>query len=69
MAGYPLVLETFRGWLPDALVGVIASLGFLSHFEAIVKGVLDLRDLVYFGAMIGFWLYASAIVIDMKKAD
>jgi ABC-2 type transport system permease protein len=69
LAGYPLVLEAFRGWLPDALVQLVASLGFLSHFEAIKKGVLDLRDVVYFAAMIGFWLYAGAIVIDLKKAD
>jgi len=69
LAGYPLVLEAFRGWLPDTLLQVVASLGFLSHFEAIKKGVLDLRDVVYFAAMIGFWLYAGAIVIDFKKAD
>lgn len=69
LAGYPLVLEAFRGWLPETLVQLVASLGFLSHFEAIKKGVLDLRDVVYFAAMIGFWLYAGAIVIDLKKAD
>ncbi|MDH3450880.1 MAG: ABC transporter permease, partial [Gammaproteobacteria bacterium] len=69
LAGYPLVLEAFRGWLPDALVQLVAALGFLSHFEAIKRGVLDLRDVVYFAAMVGFWLYAGAIVIDLKKAD
>ncbi len=69
LAGYPLVLEAFRAWLPEALLELLASLGFLAHFEAIRKGVLDLRDVVYFAAMIGFWLYASAIVIDLKKAD
>ncbi len=69
LAGYPLVLDAFRGWLPEALVQLVASLGFLSHFEAIKKGVLDLRDVVYFAVMIGFWLYAGAIVIDLKKAD
>jgi len=31
--------------------------------------VIDLRDLVYFALMIGFWLYATAVVIDLKKAD
>ena len=69
LSGFPLVLEVFQGWLPAAVIDVIASLSFLSHFEAISKGVLDLRDLVYFAAMIGFWLYASTIVIDLKKAD
>lgn len=69
LSGYPLVLEMFRGWLPAALVDLVAALSFLTHFEAISKGVLDLRDLVYFLAMIAGWLYACAIVIDLKKAD
>ena len=36
---------------------------------AIGKGVLDLRDILFFLLTIGFWLYASAVVIDLKKAD
>ena len=39
------------------------------HFAAISKGVLDLRDILFFLLTIGFWLYASAVVIDLKKAD
>ncbi len=69
MAGFPLVLDAFRSWAPQALVDAIASLSFLTHFASISKGVIDLRDLLYFVLMIGFWLYASAIVIDLKKAD
>ncbi len=69
LSGYPLVLNLFRGWLPGALVDLVASLSFLTHFQAISKGVLDLRDIVYFLVMGVAWLYASAIVIDMKKAD
>ncbi len=69
MAGFPLVLDAFRSWAPQILVDAIASLSFLTHFSSISKGVIDLRDLLYFILMIGFWLYASAIVIDLKKAD
>ena len=69
MAGFPLVLDAFRSWAPQMLVDAIASLSFLTHFASISKGVIDLRDLLYFVLMIGFWLYASAIVIDLKKAD
>ena len=69
MAGFPLVLDAFRSWAPQMLVDAIASLSFLTHFSSISKGVIDLRDLLYFVLMIGFWLYASAIVIDLKKAD
>jgi ABC-2 type transport system permease protein len=41
----------------------------LTHFEAISKGVIDLRDVTYFAALIGFWLTATALVLDMKKAE
>ena len=68
LAGFPLVLDFFRGWLPQWLVDVVASLSFMSNFEAISKGVLDLRNVLYFILVILFWLYASAVVIDAKKA-
>jgi ABC-2 type transport system permease protein len=69
LAGLPLVLDFFSGWLPQPLLDALAGLSFLTHFTAISKGVLDLRDLLYFGLVIGFWLYATAIVVDLKKAD
>lgn len=69
LSGFPLVLGIFQGWAPQPLLDAIASLSFLTHFEAISKGVIDLRDLVYFGALIAAWLAANAIVLDMKKAD
>jgi ABC-2 type transport system permease protein len=63
------VLDAFASWAPQGLVDAVAGLSFLTHFVSISKGVIDLRDLLYFALMIGFWLYASAIVIDLKKAD
>ncbi len=69
MSGFSLVLDIFSGWLPMGFVDAIAALSVLTHFQAISKGVLELRDLVYFLAMIIAWLYACAIIIDMKKAD
>ena len=69
LAGLPMVLDVLGVVLPQVIVDAIASLSFLTHFQAIGKGVIDLRDLLYFGLMIGFWLYANAVVIDLKKAD
>ena len=69
LAGFPLVLDLFSAWLPTGITDAIASLSFLTHFQAIAKGVIDVRDLIFFAAFIAAWLYASAIVIDMKKAD
>ncbi len=69
LAGFPLVLDIFSAWAPQPLVDAIASLSFLTHFSSISKGVIDLRDLVYFGLLIGVMLYANAIVLQLKKAD
>ncbi len=69
LSGYPLVLDFFRGWAPEFLIQVISSFSFLSHFTSITKGVIDLRDFVYFASFIVFWLFANAVLIEMKKAD
>ena len=69
LAGFPLVLDVFRAVAPTGLVDAIAGLSFLTHFNAISKGVIDFRDLLYFLLSIGFWLYANTVVIDLKKAD
>jgi ABC-2 type transport system permease protein len=69
LSGFPFVLSLFTGWAPQALVDAVASLSFLTHFQSISRGVIDLRDLIYFATTIGVWLVANAIVLDMKKAD
>jgi ABC-2 type transport system permease protein len=68
LSGFPLVLDFFSGWAPQGLIDAIAGLSFLTHFNALSRGVLDLRDVVYFLLVIAAWLYANAIVLDMKKA-
>jgi len=69
LSGFPLVLDFFRGWAPQAVVSAVASFSFLTHFESIKKGVIDVRDLVYFLALISFWLYANVVVIESRKAS
>lgn len=67
MAGFPLVLDVVRGWLPLSVVDMVASLSFLTHFNAISRGVLSLNDFLYFVSMIVAWLAATSIVLDVKK--
>lgn len=69
LAGQRLVLDFFQGIFPQVIVDAIASMSFITHFQGISKGVIDLRDLLFFGMLIGFSLYATALIIDMKKAD
>jgi ABC-2 type transport system permease protein len=68
-SGAPIVLSFFAGWAPKAMVDFIASLSFLAHFTDISKGVLDLRDIVYFISLIAAFLFANAVAVERLKAE
>ena len=69
LSGLPMVMDLFSSWAPQALLDAISGFSFLAHFSTISRGVIDLRDLVYFGLVMGFWLLANTIVLEMRKAD
>ncbi|MEE3299864.1 MAG: ABC transporter permease subunit [Pseudomonadota bacterium] len=67
--GSPILLNAFPQWVPQVLVDAFSAMGFLTHFDSIARGVLDIRDFLFFTVFIAAWLLASAIVIEMKKAN
>jgi ABC-2 type transport system permease protein len=69
LSGFSIVLDFMPAWMPQPIVDAVASLSFWTHFISIRKGVIDLRDLLYFVTLVAPWLAANAIVLDMKKAD
>jgi len=69
LSGLPMVMNLFQGWAPQALLDAVAGLSFLAHFADISKGVIDLRDLVYFVLVTAAWLVATMIVLDMRKGE
>jgi len=69
LSGFPMVLDIFQSWAPQAVLDAIASFSFLTHFTSIKKGVIDIRDVIYFSALIIFWLYVNVVVVEAKKAS
>ncbi|MGQ9367744.1 ABC transporter permease subunit [Azospirillum sp. ST 5-10] len=67
VAGSPIVLDAVVGWAPEVLVDAVASFSLLSRFSAIIDGVIDLRDLVFFASLIAVWLFANTVVVDLRK--
>jgi ABC-2 type transport system permease protein len=67
LAGQAQVMDFFQGTLPRKLVNAAAHLSLLRHFEAIARGVLDVRDLLYFVFTIVAWLVAGVLVLDLKR--
>ena len=69
LSGFPMVLDFFSGWTPQFFLELISSFSFLTHFNAISRGVIDFRDIVYFLSLIGFWLFATALILEWKNAE
>ena len=67
-SGLSLVLGAFQGWAPDLVVDVIASFSFLTHFNAITKGVIDIRDLIFFASIIAVALFVNTSIVNLRKA-
>ena len=69
VSGSPIVLGFLKGWAPQSVLDTVASFSVLTHFNGIVRGVLDLRDVVFFLSVIALGLFANALIVDLKKAD
>ena len=69
VAGTPVVLGLLQSWASSGVIRAVAGISPFAHFAAITRGVVDLRDLVYFASIIVAFLAASAVLIDVKKAD
>lgn len=69
LAGYPAVIDFFKGWAPASVVDAVASLSFLTRFDSIAKGVIDARDIVFFGSLIAVCLTLNGLLLDAGKGD
>jgi ABC-2 type transport system permease protein len=68
LAGFPLVLDVFSAWAPAAVLEGVAQLSVLTHYQAITRGVLDLRDVLYFVAGTALLLQATVWILEGKNA-
>jgi ABC-2 type transport system permease protein len=69
LIGYPAVLDAVTGWAPSLLTDTLASLSVYTHFESLQKGVIDLRDVLFYLLLIGFFLAATCVVLDARRGD
>ncbi len=50
-----------------ALSGIILDLGINEHYKSISRGVIDLRDIVYFLSVITVFLFLTKMVLESRK--
>lgn len=68
VSGVSMVLDAFS-MAPQWVIDFVAGLSFLTRFDAIARGVFVLRDVIYFVALIGLWLYLTQIFLQRFKAN
>jgi ABC-2 type transport system permease protein len=68
IAGHALVLDAFRAWAPLWLTQTVSSFSFLTQFDGLLKGVVDLRAIVFFVSLTGLALFVNVVILDQKRA-
>ena len=54
-------------FIPTSLAGLVQYLSVDYHLSNISRGVIDTRNLIYFGSFIGFFLFISIRVLEIRK--
>jgi ABC-2 type transport system permease protein len=64
----------FLGWsvfnpllgalVPVRLVDLLANFSFITHFEGFLRGIVDLKDVVFFLSLTGFTLFLNVVVLE-----
>lgn len=68
VSGYPIVLDFFKSLgLPQFMIDTVSSFSFVSNYDEILKGVLSLKNIVFFVSLITFWLFVNISVVENKR--
>lgn len=68
LAGYTPVTDLLVRWANPVVVDIIAAFSVMTHFEGFQRGVLDIRDTVFFASVIGFALFTTGVIIRNQRA-
>lgn len=68
-AGNPTTLNYLATMAGQGIAGIIENLSFQTHYESIIRGVLEMADVSYFVILIAGWLAACMVVLEERKAS
>jgi ABC-2 type transport system permease protein len=63
LAGWEPVTNLLVRWAPDWLVNTVAAFSVMPHFSNFQRGVVDLRDLVFFASVVVFSLFSTSVIL------
>jgi ABC-2 type transport system permease protein len=68
LAGYEPVTGLLSRFASARVVDVVAAFSVMTHFDGFQRGVIDLRDVVFFASLIGFALFTTGVIIRSHRA-
>lgn len=73
LAGFPQVSNILMNLKGFAVIfypflKLLNAVGVMPHFTELAKGVLGFRDLIFFASFVAFCLFATSIVIRLRRA-
>jgi len=68
LAGFNPVTDLLTRWASPAFVDAVAGFSVMTHFDGFQKGVIALRDLVFFLSVIGFALFVTGVILRNHRA-
>ncbi len=67
-SGMEFVLSVFRLIFPDYIVDMIASFGFLTHYNNMINGALAFKDILFFASVIILFNFMTMLIVGFKTA-
>ena len=68
IAGFGPVTDLLTNWGSAALVDTVASFSVITHFDPFQKGIVDIRDVIFFLSVIAFSLFTTGVIIRAHRA-
>ena len=68
LAGFNPVTDLMVRWASPAVVDTVAAFSVVTHFDGFQRGVIDVRDLLFFLSVIGFALFATGVILRGHRA-
>jgi ABC-2 type transport system permease protein len=61
------LMDKLLVFVPSGLAGIVQYMSTEFHLSNISRGVIDTRNLIYFGSVIGFFLFMTTRILESRK--
>ena len=68
LLGWGVLTDSLNNLFPVWIADLISQFSFTTHFDAIRRGVIDFRDVIYFCSIIGIMLVLNVRILATRES-